>query len=96
MDQLNDSSHVAIMSVVHDSCHGASFDRSCLAGAVAKLKADSSSLWEDVTRGASECDGGGDAGDFCRVARLLVVAEGEGRMFGKVFTGMEKCEPYVA
>ena len=80
------------MSVVHDSCDGANVDGLCLAGAIAELKVDG--LWEDVARGASECDGGGgEAGDFCRVARLLAVAEGEGRMFGKVFTGMEKCEP---
>ena len=67
------------MSVVHDSCDGANVDGLCLAGAIAELKVDG--LWEDVARGASEC--GGEAGEFCRVVRLLTEAEGQDRTSGK-------------
>ena len=81
MGQLNESSsHVAaVMSIVSESCVGAWSlpNAPCLASAVANLKAQG--LWEDVAAGASECDGG----EFCRVARLLLEAEGNGRAFGE-------------
>ena len=81
MGQLNESSShtAAVMSIVSESCVGAwpLPDAPCLVSAVANLKAQS--LWEDVAAGAGECDGG----EFCRIARLLVEAEGHGRAFGK-------------
>ena len=80
MDQLNDSSnHIAVMSIVSESCVDAwpLLKAPCLLSAVENLKAQG--LWEDVAAVASECDGG----EFCRVVRLLVGAEGRGRTFGK-------------
>ena len=80
MGQRNESSgHIAVMSIVSEMCHGAWSlpNAPCLVSAVANVKAQN--LWEDVAGGVSECDGG----EFCRVSRLLVEAEGHGRAFGK-------------
>ena len=72
------------MSIVHDSCDDANVDEPCLSVAIAKLKVDN--LWEDVARAGIEC--AGEAGEICRVLRLLEEAEGRERTLGKCSTRM--------
>ena len=70
------------MSIVYDYCPGANVNQPCLSGVIAKLKVDN--LWEDVARAAIEC--AGEAGEICRVLRLLEEAEGRERTLGKCST----------